>query len=235
MKHLTDKEILEASPKSLFRISQLLKSGLLEAEDLAAIIPGIMHINAIDDLAFKYLSPNGRSKIRYEMEELQESGPEIFVKHQSDYTLNVTYPMLHKEMSKRDPELVVPFVQDWRVKKEDKPVFFLTSTRILNNSEFLSISLEPQKIPQIKKAVDQMLGISKTFERYFLRYNLLTRREKEVIALLAKELTYQEIADILFIDPKTVKKHCENLFRKLGTNKRTEIKEIVVAIQGRLS
>ncbi|UBM60004.1 helix-turn-helix transcriptional regulator [Marinilongibacter aquaticus] len=232
--HLTDREMQEVSPKTLFRISQLIKEGLLTADDLASVIPGIMHINAIDDLSFSYLSSNGRSRVRYEMEELQEYGSEIFPRHQSEYTLNVTHPNIHKEMSKRDPDLVFSFVQDWKVVSDDSIIYFLTSTRILNDSEFLSISLEPRDIPQIKRVVDTMLGVSKTYEKYFLRYNLLTQREKEILTYLARELTYKEIAHILFIDPKTVKKHCENLYRKLETNKRTEIREIVIAIQGKL-
>ncbi len=232
--NLTDREMQEVSPKTLYRISQLIKEGLLTADDLASVIPGIMHINAINDLSFRYLSPNGRNRVRYEMQELQECGSEIFPRHQSEYTLNVTFPNIHREMRKRDPDLVFSFVQDWKVLSDEPTIYFLTSTRILNDSEFLSISLEPKDIPQIKRVVDAMVGVSKTYERYFLRYNLLTQREKEILAFLAQELTYREIADILFIDPKTVKKHCENLYRKLETNKRTEIREIVIAIKGKL-
>lgn len=44
----------------------------------------------------------------------------------------------------------------------------------------------------------------------------LTRREKEVLILIAKEHINQEIADLLFISSKTVESHRNNLIQKLG-------------------
>lgn len=44
----------------------------------------------------------------------------------------------------------------------------------------------------------------------------LTRREKEVLDLIAREYTNQEIADTLFISTKTVENHRSNLIQKLG-------------------
>ncbi|RMG67090.1 MAG: DNA-binding response regulator [Bacteroidetes bacterium] len=44
----------------------------------------------------------------------------------------------------------------------------------------------------------------------------LTRREKEVLQLIVDELTTQEIADKLFLSPKTIETHRLNLLQKLG-------------------
>ena len=44
----------------------------------------------------------------------------------------------------------------------------------------------------------------------------LTRRETEVLHLIAKEHTNQEIAELLFISTKTVESHRNNLIQKLG-------------------
>lgn len=44
----------------------------------------------------------------------------------------------------------------------------------------------------------------------------LTRREKEVLKLIAEEFTTQEIADRLFISNKTVESHRQNLTLKFG-------------------
>ena len=45
----------------------------------------------------------------------------------------------------------------------------------------------------------------------------LTRREKEVLDLIAQEHTNQEIADALYISTKTVESHRNNLMQKLGS------------------
>ncbi|MCF8256004.1 MAG: helix-turn-helix transcriptional regulator [Flavobacteriales bacterium] len=47
-------------------------------------------------------------------------------------------------------------------------------------------------------------------------FSTLTGREKEVLALVALEKGRKEIADLLCIDPQTVKTHLKNMKRKLG-------------------
>lgn len=51
----------------------------------------------------------------------------------------------------------------------------------------------------------------------------LTDREREVFVLLAKGQTYQQIADALFISPKTVDFHRANILRKLNLNTRADL------------
>jgi len=51
---------------------------------------------------------------------------------------------------------------------------------------------------------------------------LLTERERELLHLLSQGLFYKEIADKLNIALITVKKHCNNIYRKLQVNSKTE-------------
>jgi LuxR family maltose regulon positive regulatory protein len=44
----------------------------------------------------------------------------------------------------------------------------------------------------------------------------LTKRELEILALLANELSNRQISDQLYISPSTVKRHTENIYHKLG-------------------
>ena len=50
----------------------------------------------------------------------------------------------------------------------------------------------------------------------------LTRREQEVLRLLAAGASNQEIAQTLVIELPTVKKHVSNLLSKLGASSRTQ-------------
>jgi DNA-binding NarL/FixJ family response regulator len=50
----------------------------------------------------------------------------------------------------------------------------------------------------------------------------LTPREMEVIQLLAEGLSNKEIARLLFISPRTVNFHLDNIYSKLGASSRTE-------------
>ncbi|RYD80530.1 response regulator transcription factor [Pedobacter sp. Leaf250] len=46
----------------------------------------------------------------------------------------------------------------------------------------------------------------------------LTTREKEIIALMEKDCSNKQIADVLYISVRTVETHRKNIFRKTGTN-----------------
>lgn len=57
----------------------------------------------------------------------------------------------------------------------------------------------------------------------------LTKREKEVLALLCQGYTNAEIAEKLFLSPKTVEGHRSNLLSKTGTKNSAHL--VMVAIQ----
>jgi DNA-binding CsgD family transcriptional regulator len=49
----------------------------------------------------------------------------------------------------------------------------------------------------------------------------LTRREREILNLVAEGKTNVEIAEELWVSPSTVRKHLENVYGKLGVHTRT--------------
>lgn len=51
----------------------------------------------------------------------------------------------------------------------------------------------------------------------------LSLREKEILENLSTGLTNKQIAELLFISPFTVKRHIENIYRKLQAQNRTEL------------
>jgi DNA-binding CsgD family transcriptional regulator len=53
----------------------------------------------------------------------------------------------------------------------------------------------------------------------------LTQREQEIALLLSERLSMPEIADRLFISRRTVEKHAENIYGKLGIRRKQEIGE----------
>ena len=50
----------------------------------------------------------------------------------------------------------------------------------------------------------------------------MTRRELEILELIAQGMSNQEIADKLFVSPNTVKTHASRVFEKLGAKRRTQ-------------
>lgn len=59
----------------------------------------------------------------------------------------------------------------------------------------------------------------------------LTRRELEVLNLMADGLSNREMAERLCISENTVKTHCSRLFDKLGAGRRTQAVQLARALQ----
>ncbi|GAK76024.1 hypothetical protein JCM19314_3550 [Nonlabens ulvanivorans] len=63
------------------------------------------------------------------------------------------------------------------------------------------------------------------------RFQTLTKREKEIIKLIAKGKSNQEISEILIISKHSVHTHRKNIYRKLDVSKNAEIVKISLALE----
>ncbi len=61
---------------------------------------------------------------------------------------------------------------------------------------------------------------------------MLTDRERDVLALVAKGLSNAEIGSQLYVSPATVKTHVARILTKLGARDRAQL--IVIAYESRL-
>ena len=81
-----------------------------------------------------------------------------------------------------------------------------TEGRTMKLEEALSRALEPGPAPATSQATAQ---------------DVLSAREAEVLGLVAEGLTDQEVAQRLYLSPRTVGQHLSSVYRKLGVRSRT--------------
>ncbi len=94
--------------------------------------------------------------------------------------------------------------------------------------------------------VDRQLGIADTFALLAHRahvgdviegevnpIDLLSRRELEILTLIARGATNQEIAKKLFVSEPTVKTHASNIFDKLNVRNRTQAALLLMQARSR--
>lgn len=62
--------------------------------------------------------------------------------------------------------------------------------------------------------------------RFYARFNI-TKREQEIIGLLIKGKTNEEIGDGLFISTKTVKNNISAVYRKTGAKNRVQLTNLI--------
>jgi DNA-binding NarL/FixJ family response regulator len=74
-------------------------------------------------------------------------------------------------------------------------------------------------IKEFMKKKDLLKSFDKTSPA---KLEMLSPREMEVMELISHSMTNEEIADKLFLSPKTIKTHLRNIFEKAGIRNRVE-------------
>jgi DNA-binding CsgD family transcriptional regulator len=78
--------------------------------------------------------------------------------------------------------------------------------------------------PLLRRRDERQLTIERSGDALLLEVkqpDLLTAREREVLAWVARGKTNAEVAQLLWLAPSTVRKHLENVYAKLGVSTRT--------------
>jgi DNA-binding NarL/FixJ family response regulator len=120
----------------------------------------------------------------------------------------------------------------------DMPIVFVSGARTESYDRVAGLLLGADDYIVKPYAPDELL----TRVRYLVRRaqsstspvtGSLTKREREILRLLADGLRQDEIAARLFISPKTVNTHVANILRKLGV--RTQTQAVALAFRDELS
>lgn len=87
---------------------------------------------------------------------------------------------------------------------------------VLKNAGKVELISAIYSVLQGQRYISKELNHPNESDESFVKSLTLTQREKEIVALLAKEKSSQEIAEILFISVYTVNTHRKNIMSKLG-------------------
>jgi DNA-binding CsgD family transcriptional regulator len=87
---------------------------------------------------------------------------------------------------------------------------------------WLGLRLTRRKELVVVKEVTVSVAEPFTLNEASLRESGITRRELEILELIAKGLSNREIAEKLFVSENTVKTHSSRLFDKLNVKRRTQ-------------
>jgi len=103
---------------------------------------------------------------------------------------------------------------------EASPADLITAIRAVARREAVSP-------PQFCKALfDALAGVSELTPSVRKMGLQLTRRQRELLQMVARGLTNKEISSLLNLSEQTVKNHIYRIFRKIGANDRSEALEI---------
>lgn len=95
----------------------------------------------------------------------------------------------------------------------------LAKPKVLVETRVIEKAPEPQNVAQFMVNTNELARLE------------ISKRELEVLALMSKGLSNQEIAENLFVSLNTVKTHASNLYSKLDVKRRTQAIEKAKALR----
>jgi DNA-binding NarL/FixJ family response regulator len=113
------------------------------------------------------------------------------------------------EDAHRISEMMKAGASGYLLKTSGRSELITAITNVKNGERYLS--------PEVsKKLIDSVLSEERAQASYSERTPQITNREKEIIKLIIREMTNEEIAKHLNNSPMTIITHRKNLLRKLG-------------------
>jgi DNA-binding NarL/FixJ family response regulator len=111
------------------------------------------------------------------------------------------------------------------ITKESAPEKLQEAIRtVLNGDYFMDTST-------CRKVIKKLVGIQPGEKKYLDNaYDTLTTREQEIMGMVAEGLSTNEIAERLYISPKTVDNHRSSIMRKLDLHSTIEIARFAAKI-----
>ncbi|HIP35827.1 MAG TPA: response regulator transcription factor [Crocinitomix sp.] len=172
-----------------------------------------------------------------------KSKNELFIQLKTSKNINQPFHILIQDI-KFGKNNAMDFIEDIKLQHPNLKILVLSSI-----SDSVSISrickkvngyvLKSEPVEEILNALESLYHknnyISKAATQKLNAYTkdnaiVLSRREKEVLTELMKEKSTKEIADTLYISPKTVEMHRGNLFLKLEVKNVTGLVKKVIAL-----
>lgn len=172
-----------------------------------------------------YMNDWGCERLGHSLEEIQDMGAayysRFFVQEQMQYIQHCFSQYILNE----DAHDSFHFHQLVKTRSGNEADWYFTMCKFIapklreeQPTKLLVVSSPVADLEQIRKQLDLMANQNIYRMRHFAKFQALTKREKEIITLLAEGCSAREIADRLFISLLTVETHRKNIRKKLDIN-----------------
>ncbi|AFD08471.1 LuxR C-terminal-related transcriptional regulator [Solitalea canadensis] len=210
------------------------KLAALQAIDIE--LPTIFIVHDLNTMTVEYMSPRGEQFLGFTVNDLKSLGSEYFSKFFNPDDVADYLPKVLSLLHDNDnDEKLVCFFQQARASEKHEWKWFLSSTKIfLRNEQNVPSHIITNATPidpqyHITSKVNRLLQEKDFLKKNEAFFNMLTKREIEILRLIALGKNSIEIAFILHISEKTVVTHRRNLRSKLNVQTSYDITKFAQA------
>lgn len=227
--YLTEKELLEQQRSQFFRLQKFLTQKKIDIDEFCDLLPGVFHLNRINSIEMVYLDKTTRERIEIPKSNIEREGMRVLKKFLDpscmDYLVQV-----NKAADFSDPTYILSTFQNisfdpMEVMDQNQHQYnwCFSSKKKFSDELTISITQPLNEIGKLYLQLEKVLEENLFLKKNFKLFNMLTRREKEIMRLISQGKTSQQISEELFISPHTVTTHRKNIWYKLEIKSYAEL------------
>ena len=233
----TSSEKKEITLQQFYSLENGLSKNLFNVDDIANMLPGSVMVHDLNDMEpFKvsYMNEWGCDKLHHSQEEILGMGEAYFDKFFVPDQIDSFKQGISEYFGRLDMTSSYNFFQQVRTGKHGDLNWYFTMCKFLGSendipTRMLLISNPVSGSDEMAKKLDNILDQNLYVAKNYRRFSLLTKREKEIIALLAEGKSTRELSDRLFLSTHTIETHRKNIRKKLEVNSFAELIKFAVA------
>ena len=161
--------------------------------------------------------------LNFEAEEMTGRDKDFILKEGSKYTSSLVrkdnLPIIRNYLKARTYnqyyDRVIPYFQNAKYNGKDEFIWLYTYKIFLNAQEYFSLYQPLHQFRVITPVLIELLEEEPISIAQYSAYHTLTRREKEILKLVALGDSNNRISNKLFISPHTVRTHRNRIWKKL--------------------
>lgn len=234
----TAEEIKDLTNRQIYSLEKGLAKGHFSLKDIGELVPGAIMVHDMKTLQVTYMNNWGCEALRHSMEEINEMGEAYY----DNFFLPEEYKWFIPgmfEYFKREDNSAALYSFFHQVRTGPKMEFswhydvckFLRDETGNKTSELIVVANPVSGMGLMVNKVNKLLDENVFAAKNYKKFAQLTKREKEIISLLAGGKSTIDISEMLFISHHTVSTHRKNIGNKLGITAFSELLKFAAAFE----
>lgn len=213
-------------------INNKISDSIAQLASVAHKIPAVIILHYIDDGAVAWMSEQGLKQLNVTLDYVTSlSADAYYARFFNPEDAKDYVPKIMGLIQSNNDEEMCAFFQQVRLKPNEDFSWHIASNKIFLRDDdglpllTITLAIPIESMQHVPTKANRMLKESNFFKENIASFSTLSKREKEILALMALGMSSAETAEKLFLAQSTVETHRKNIRRKLDTSSYYELCE----------
>ncbi len=226
---LTEKESIVYNEIQVYRLADLFKKNEKLFYEVCEILPSYVNINDKASLDTLYCNSTMEYLIEKDKSDIILEGLPLIESISHTPTLQNAIKHIRTYEAVGDNNSICSYFQYLNFNQKWQWIY--THKAFLSDYSYLNVGTQLLQIQGLYKTLNDILGETFINNDGWQKFNLLSKREKEIMKMFAEGKSKKDISEQLFISEHTVRTHRKNIMGKIEANSIRDIIRFTQALE----